>query len=97
MEIQFRMSGKVSDYRSFSAQRPRRFVVDLLGNWQVLVASKHVLGHHLAKQVRIGKHPDKLRVVMDLGPDASNDVDVQVTSVGFLVRISPTPLSPLPQ
>lgn len=96
LEIHFWLAGRVSDYRSFLAQRPRRFVVDLPGSWQVLVAARHKLGHHLANQVRIGKHPDKLRVVADLGLDASNDVQVQMTAKGFLIRISPAPLSPLP-
>jgi len=84
------------DFRSFFIESPRRLVVDLPGAWSATVPDDLVMRHHLARGVRIGRHGDHLRLVVDLMPDAQSVPRVRATSQGLMIEIQPVSLQPLP-
>lgn len=56
--------------KSFYLKEPSRLVVDLPGDsWEHLSETLPVSQSALIQRVRIGTHPDKLRIVMDLAGD----------------------------
>lgn len=50
---------------SFHAKAPARLAVDLWGPWQTSAGGAVTLQSGLMEKVRLGAHPDKLRVVID--------------------------------
>ena len=58
--------GPVKAYKSFFLQDPPRFVIDLDGEWQTRRWPEIRVNSDLVKKIRIGRHPDRLRIVMDL-------------------------------
>jgi hypothetical protein len=59
----------VKAYKSFFLQDPPRFVIDLDGEWQTRRWSDIRVNSDVVKNIRIGRHPDRLRIVMDLKTD----------------------------
>jgi hypothetical protein len=50
---------------SFHAKSPARLVVDLVGGWQAEGPPTRAVGSDLVEKIRVGVHPDKLRLVID--------------------------------
>jgi hypothetical protein len=49
---------------------PPRLIIDLAGRWTYTGALSLAGKSPLVRQVRVGKHPDSLRLVLDLAPEA---------------------------
>jgi len=71
--------GSISDYNVFTLTGPARLVLDVMG--VKLAATKGAVppSDKLLKNVRVGEHPEKVRVVFDLIPPKG--LPYQVTSV----------------
>ncbi len=78
--------GNISNYNVFTLTDPARVVLDLMG--VKLVASKGGVppSDKMLKDIRVGEHPDKVRVVFDLIPAAG--LPYQVTSVDDRLVVS---------
>jgi len=57
--------GPVERVTSFHAKDPARLAVDIWGGWQTSVPGVIAVGGPLMERIRIGSHPDKLRLVVD--------------------------------
>jgi hypothetical protein len=55
----------VEKVESFHAKSPARLVVDIMGGWQAPGPSNRTVDSDLVEKIRVGVHPDKLRLVMD--------------------------------
>jgi len=55
--------------RSFYTDPPR-IVLDIGGSWNYNGPLSSATGDPFIRQIRVGKHPDKFRVVLDMAPDA---------------------------
>jgi hypothetical protein len=66
LHISLLADGPITDYRSFFLSGPPRLVIDLAGEWKRFSASRLKGGGETVKGIRIGRHPDRLRIVMDL-------------------------------
>ncbi|EHJ48520.1 hypothetical protein DFW101_2516 [Solidesulfovibrio carbinoliphilus subsp. oakridgensis] len=51
---------------------PPRLVLDLAGPWTYTGPMSTVTGNDFIRQIRVGKHPDMFRVVLDMAPDATS-------------------------
>lgn len=49
---------------------PPRMVLDLAGAWRYSGPTSRVTGENFIRQIRIGRHADMFRVVLDMAPDA---------------------------
>jgi len=78
--------GSITNYNVFTLTDPARVVLDVMG--VKLVASKGGVppSDKLLKNIRVGEHPDKVRVVFDLIPAAG--LPYQVTSVDDRLVVS---------
>ena len=59
-------TGAISKYTSFSLKQPQRMVLDLFGSFKVHAGNMKVPDNNYVGGVRIGNHPDKLRIVADI-------------------------------
>ncbi len=78
--------GSISNYNVFTLTDPARVVLDLMG--VKFAASKGGVppSDKMLKDIRVGEHPDKVRVVFDLIPAAG--LPYQVTSVDDRLVVS---------
>jgi type IV pilus assembly protein PilQ len=79
-------NGSLDNYNLFTLKDPARLVVDLMGVEEVGDTGKVPPSDRLVKDIRVGAHPDKIRVVFDLIP--ANGLPYQVTSVGDRLVVS---------
>lgn len=49
---------------------PPRMVLDLPGSWSYTGPGARETGNGLIRRIRVGTHPDRFRVVLDMAPDA---------------------------
>jgi type IV pilus assembly protein PilQ len=63
VEVDLRGDGMIPDYNSFQLARPARLAVDLPKMTNASGKGSVNVGSPLLKEVRIGQHPDKIRVV----------------------------------
>ncbi|QLA14735.1 AMIN domain-containing protein [Desulfolutivibrio sulfoxidireducens] len=70
---------------------PPRLVIDLVGRWTYTGPLTLSGKSPLISQVRVGKHPDRLRLVLDLAPDATTRLReapiVDRTQNGVTIRL----------
>jgi len=86
--------GSIGNYNVFTLTDPARVVLDLMG--LKLLATKGAVppSDKLLKNIRVGEHPDKVRVVFDLIP--AKGLPYQVTSVDDRLVVSFKPGSGFP-
>ena len=70
--IHLHADGELALARTFTLNDPARLVVDLPGIRGDLSSNAFVLGGDVIVGVRVGVHPDKLRVVIDGGPEVAS-------------------------
>jgi type IV pilus assembly protein PilQ len=63
VKVDLRGDGAIPDYKSFQLSRPTRLVVDLPRMTNATGKRNIDVGSPLLKDIRIGRHPDKTRVV----------------------------------
>ncbi|MBI4806287.1 MAG: AMIN domain-containing protein [Desulfovibrio sp.] len=89
--------GPVERVTSFYAKDPARLAVDIWGVWQPGVPGVIAVGGPIMERIRIGSHPDKLRLVVDYRDKESSGFSepvVEKTDKGVVVRV---PKSKKPQ
>ena len=94
----FFAAGPIQKYKKFFMDRPPRLVVDLPGNWKGPRESRIKADNDIVKKIRIGNHPDKLRVVLDLGDKERPFLtDIQESPQGITITIQKRTLqNPVP-
>jgi hypothetical protein len=85
--LDIRTEAPVEQHRYFQIKGPRRLVVDLYGSFRGSRPRLQVPDNPLISDVRTGLHPDKLRIVADLHPDAAVTVTVESRSPTRLVVV----------
>ncbi len=85
--IRLRSDGALESTRTFFLESPDRLVMDLPGVESDLSGGRIDLGGNWVDAVRVGRHPDKLRVVIDAGDraDQFRDRRVETVSDGLFV------------
>jgi type IV pilus assembly protein PilQ len=68
--IHLRANGRIQGSDAFALDNPTRLVVDLPGLQNTLTAAQVPVDSAAVAQVRIGEHPEKLRIVLDGTPDS---------------------------
>jgi type IV pilus assembly protein PilQ len=63
VEVDLRGDGLIPDYNSFQLARPTRLAVDIPKMTNASGKANINVGNRLLKEIRIGQHPDKIRVV----------------------------------
>jgi hypothetical protein len=82
--------GPVERVTSFYAKDPARLAVDIWGGWQSSVPGVIAVGGPLIERIRIGSHPDKLRLVVDYRDKESagfSEPVVEKKDTGVVVRV----------
>jgi len=82
--------GPVEKVTSFHAKGPARLAVDLQGYWQSALGASIPVEGELFERVRLGAHPDKLRLVVDYRDkelSAFSEQIVEKQPKGVVVRI----------
>jgi hypothetical protein len=80
--------GPVRKYKSFSlSQNPPKIVIDLLGKWEYAGRTTLNAESEIVRRVRIGEHPDKLRLVIDLKGSETLKPTIIESSEGLVVKI----------
>lgn len=82
--------GPVERVTSFHAKGPARLAVDLQGSWQTTLGASLPVEGELFERVRVGAHPDKLRLVIDYRDKELATFSEQIVEKqpkGVLVRI----------
>ena len=69
VKVDIKGDGPIPDYRSFQLDRPTRLVVDLPQLSNASGKKKIDVGSRLLEEIRIGQHPDKVRLVFTV-PEA---------------------------
>lgn len=82
--------GPVDRVTSFHAKGPARLAVDFQGSWQSALGASIPVEGELFERVRLGAHPDKLRLVIDYRDkelSAFSEQIVEKQPKGVVVRI----------
>jgi len=82
----------VEKVESFHAKSPARLIVDIMGGWQAAGPSNRSVDSDLVEKIRVGVHPDKLRLVMDY-----KDKDLPAVSEPIIERQSRAVVIRLPK
>jgi type IV pilus assembly protein PilQ len=64
--VEIEADGPIDNVDSFALANPDRVVVDLFGAKSTLASAKQSFDSGVVSQARVGQHPDKVRVVLDL-------------------------------
>lgn len=70
------VDGSVTTHNTFWLENPKRFVVDVTDRGTGFAQSSYALEGPLLQGLRTGRHPDKVRFVLDVDADVSSNVDV---------------------
>ncbi len=85
--LDIRTEAPIAQHKVFQIKDPRRLVVDLYGSFRGSRPRLEVPKNSLINDVRTGLHPDKLRIVADLHPEAAISVAEEPRSPTRLVVI----------
>jgi len=91
--IQLAVSGGVESFTAFRLSRPERLVIDLMSVASALPAPTAPVGRFGISQARVGKTPDKVRIVLDPQSDTIPSYTLVKNDRGILIRLE----EPLPQ
>ena len=79
--------GKVGKHKSFWLTNPQRFVVDIPGRKSELARLSYDIDHPLAQRVRVGRHPDKVRFVVDTSPEVLRKATLEADEHELVVNL----------
>lgn len=68
--------GPIERHRHFFMGDPPRLVIDLPGRWDTPRFHARRVESRMVERIRIGRHPDKLRLVLDLRPEVRDPAAV---------------------
>jgi len=86
--VEIEASGPIDNVDSFKLANPDRVVVDLFGAKSGMAGAKQSFAEGVVSQARIGEHPDKVRVVLDLRSPAGKPMVVPTTN-GVRIELGP--------
>ncbi|MBW2416368.1 MAG: type IV pilus secretin PilQ [Deltaproteobacteria bacterium] len=84
--IEIEADGPIDNLDSFALEAPQRLVVDFWGAENGVSSNQFSIASSSVERVRIGEHPDKVRVVFDLALTLESHV-VEPTATGVQVRL----------
>ncbi|MBN2122922.1 MAG: AMIN domain-containing protein [Deltaproteobacteria bacterium] len=91
LRLEFITNHPVGRHRDFIMDDPPRLVIDLPGAWLDPRRGRLVLESPLAKGIRIGRHPEKLRVVVDLVSGVPlGPITIEHPPQGVVVTLTPS-------
>lgn len=73
------------DFSTFFLENPKRMILDVPGDWAPKGAREMAVATHGLKSVRLGRHPDKLRVVFDLDPQTAYRSETSKIDDGLVI------------
>lgn len=79
--------GPVGEHQHFWLDAPRRLVVDLMGVRQASRAPIIAPQHSLIKRVRVGRHEDRVRFVIEVAPEAHHHVVARADGSSLTVTL----------
>ena len=85
--LEIQVDGELTDYERVPIEDSRRVVIDLPGVGSRLAAHRVAVASEAVAAVRVGLHPDKARVVVDLAPGAG-ETTIAAHPRGLSVRVS---------
>ncbi len=88
VELALLTDSKVVDHVSFWLENPRRLVVDVFGAKSAFARHSYGIDHPLAKRLRVGNHPGKVRFVIETDSSVSRDIAVRPSGKSLLVTLS---------
>jgi type IV pilus assembly protein PilQ len=86
--IEIQADGPIDNVDSFLLTNPDRVVVDLFGAKSGMAKAKQSFAEGVVSQARIGEHPDKVRVVLDLRTKTGKPTVVP-TDKGVRIELTP--------
>ena len=86
--VEIEASGPIDNVDSFKLANPDRVVVDLFGAKSAMPGAKQSFAEGVVSQARIGEHPDKVRVVLDLRAPTGKPTVVP-TAQGVRIELGP--------
>jgi hypothetical protein len=89
--------GAMGNYNSFGLDDPTRFVVDIWGVGSAVAQHSISIGGPHIEKVRIGKHPDKVRVVFDSTTAELPNHIIDKKGDAMLVAFGVAPVIPVPE
>jgi hypothetical protein len=87
--LDIQAAGAVGGYKGTFGRDPYRVILDLKGRWTYDGPDAIKLEQGMVEEIRVGRHPDKLRLVLDMAGDAPVIPSVQRRSDGLLLTIKP--------
>lgn len=84
--VNVRADGALENVEAFVVHDPERLVVDLWGSVNAETRSTIPVDDDLVQRVRVGQHPDKVRVVLDLAAPVQNHT-VEPTEDGLRIWV----------
>lgn len=86
-EALIKAGGTITEYRSFFLKSPPKLVIDIQGVWELKTGAVTDVRDDLVKRIRVGEHPDFIRVVVDLKGDGPLEPAFTETSEGLRVSL----------
>ena len=80
--------GTLGEYQVKNLDKPDRIVIDIKGVRKQLKTDSLDVDYPLVKRVRVGQHPEYVRLVLDTPGKPFLDYDMKPTSTGLIVYIS---------
>jgi OmpA-OmpF porin, OOP family len=84
--------GSVADFKAFPLENPDRLVIDLPGKWTASADKSISVDRGGVARIRLGTHPDRLRIVLDLADAALVRPSVSSSEAGLRVRMLDAPM-----
>jgi len=104
--VEIRVEGTLSSFEYFTIDHPPRVVVDLPGVASALASHRFEVASGELRRIRVGRHAEKVRVVLDVEPSVlaaaravatGRGVAVLLGDVEYAVPIAQPEASPSPQ
>jgi type IV pilus assembly protein PilQ len=89
--------GAMGNYNSFGLDDPTRFVIDIWGVGSAIEQNSMSIGGPHIEKVRIGKHPDKVRMVFDSTTAELPNHIIGKEGDAMLVAFGVAPVIPVPE
>lgn len=83
--IRLQADRPVEEFSQFSLDSPPRRVIDLPGDWSYEGPQTFAIGAKKMDRLRMGLHPDKLRLVIDLSAEKSAEATIEAVPHGLRI------------
>lgn len=88
LRVKVLSDGPIDRHRTFYMNNPPRLVIDLPGRWRRPGFHARRLDSPLAKRIRMGYHPRKMRLVLDLQEnEPTPEAVIRQTPQGLVIQL----------